>query len=75
MADLGKLIEELNEAKANYDAAEVREAQARSNCTDALNRLNKAQAAVDACMGELREKAPRRSDWAEKRRRGEPVDG
>lgn len=57
------LLKAQREAALAYEAAEQRESLACSECTDALNRLNAAQRAVDAALAEIRKTAPHRSDW------------
>lgn len=71
---MDKLLDELAEATENLHHAARRASLARAEETDATNRLNAAQKAVDAQMAELRAKAPRGSDWADRgRQRGEVV--
>lgn len=70
---LAQLISELEAATREYESAERAENLARTTETNAVNRLNRAQAAVDAHLEGLRGKAPNRSDWSSARRRKEAV--
>ena len=57
------LLKAHRDAALAYEAAEQRESIARSECTDALNRLNSAQKAVDLALAAIKKTAPARSDW------------
>lgn len=57
------LFSELEAALAKHKDAEMAENQARSVLTDATNRLNQAQKAVDEHMKKLRSSAPWNTDW------------
>lgn len=66
-----KLFEELRMAMDQHESATRQADIARGEQTDALNRLNKAQQAIDKAVDEARKNAPRDTDW--KRERGMPV--
>lgn len=57
------LLVEVRAASDAYEAAKQREQFARNECTDALNKLNATQRAVDAALENQRIIAPRGSDW------------
>lgn len=71
---LGELHIALTEAMEIHSEAESQESAARSKLTDAVNRLNAAQKALDKAMEELRGKAPWNTDWWGKRNRAKPDD-
>jgi predicted nucleic acid-binding Zn-ribbon protein len=56
-------LEDLEDARVEYEEAEQRTSYARSEETAARNRLNKAQAEFDALVSDVKEEAPRGSDW------------
>lgn len=58
-----KLLNDLAAATENYKAANLRAADARREETDAVNKLNDAQKAVDVAMVEMQSKAPVGSNW------------
>lgn len=60
-----KEFEELRLATEAKMAAEVLMRQARQAETNAINRLNAAQKAIDNAMTRLRAQAPRESEWHE----------
>lgn len=67
------LFKELDEAtKAHADAKRVEDA-ARSDMSAAVNRLNKAQQAIDKAMAATKAKAPWNTDWHSQRNPGQPV--
>lgn len=70
-----ELFEELAKAHDAYTQAEKEESVARGVRTEALNRLNRAQKAVDESMEQLRKDAPRETDWKQHERRGIRVEG
>lgn len=71
--DMAKLQADLDAATAAHQEAMRREALAQIGETEALNRLNAAQAAFDGAVAQLRNGASRRSDWAAVRSVGESV--
>lgn len=60
-----KEFEELRLATEAKMAAEVLMRQARQAETNAINRLNAAQKAIDNALTRLRAQAPRESEWHE----------
>jgi hypothetical protein len=56
-------LDRLEDANAAYQLAMERAASARSDETAALNRLNKAQAVFDTLAKDVRDRAPRGTDW------------
>ncbi len=60
---VAELFAELEAATEQHKDAERAESQARSVLTDATNRLNQAQKAVDEHMKKLRSSAPWNTDW------------
>jgi len=60
---VAELFAELEAAIEQHKDAERAESQARSVLTDATNRLNRAQKAVDEHMKKLRSSAPWNTDW------------
>ncbi len=54
---------ELQDLGARYGAAVKEAAAARREETHLLNRLNKAQAAVDAIVQDIKDAAPNGTDW------------
>lgn len=63
MNDITKAIDALALCEAEYEAARSEAAHARNRETDALNRLNAAQKAVDKAIDARRSKSPLGSDW------------
>lgn len=63
---MDELLNELAAATETLKAAERNASEARRVETNAINRLNNVQKAVDTKLAELRAKAPRGSDWASK---------
>ena len=51
------------EATDNYNAATTCVSIARNRECDALNTLNRAQAALDEVIASMRKQAPRDTDW------------
>lgn len=69
--DLGALQREVQEALAEHAAYETAESAARSNTTQAINRLNRAQKALDEAVDKLRKQAaPWNSDWHQRTKEG-----
>lgn len=60
---ISDLHTELQGALDAHASAQQRASMARSEETDALNRLNAAQKAFDAAIADLKKQAPRESDW------------
>ena len=60
---LAEMVEELDAATAELKRVLAEIAAARSRETTAMNRLNRAQQALDQRIESLREFAPRESDW------------
>lgn len=60
-----KELEELRLATEAANAAKAIEDQARRAHTDARNRLNAAQRAIDSALQRMKASAPRESDWHE----------
>jgi flagellar hook-basal body complex protein FliE len=67
------LFRELDEATKEHTDAERAESEARSVLTAAVNRLNKAQQAIDKAMAAMKAKAPWNTDWHSQRNPGQPV--
>lgn len=63
--DIGKLYANVDAACREYRELEQAASFASNRATDALNKLNQAQKAMDAALAELRKKAPRSTDWHE----------
>lgn len=70
-----QLCKDLEHAKEAYRSAEQRSSFARNEATDALNRLNQAQKALEARMLTLAKDAPHESDWGKKRMDDKPLVG
>jgi uncharacterized membrane protein (DUF106 family) len=66
--DIKTAYAELESAKAALVEAEERTRAARSEETIAVNRLNKAQKAIDDLQIEMRKAAPRQSTWGSARK-------
>lgn len=62
-AELKKAMDEMAAAEATYEAARKDAAYARNRETDALNRLNAAQKAVDKAIDAIRSQSSPGSDW------------
>lgn len=62
--DLAELQRQLKEATTAYEEASCEENRARNVATDARNRLNRAQKALDGAVAQLRKNAPRDTDWS-----------
>lgn len=71
---LGELERELAQAAEKHAQLCKETSMARNRETDALNRLNQIQKAIDARVAELRKGAPRESDWKAAERRREAVE-
>ncbi len=67
---LADLLTEHAAAVEALEAAQQQTSIARTAETDACNRLNDTQKAIDALIEEQRQKAPYNSDWGRKRSRG-----
>lgn len=65
--DMAELARALDDAAEHYRTMEARASHARSEATDALNELNRAQKAFDAGVAAHRAAAPMGSDWARSR--------
>jgi hypothetical protein len=65
ISDLASL---LVKAQAEYVLAEQAERHASRNATEALNRLNDCQKALDTAVGAMREKSPTSSNWGRRSR-------
>jgi len=63
MERLANAMEGLENTRAAYVVAEEAESRVRNTRTDALNALNRAQAAVDELYAQLRKAHPRSSGW------------
>jgi hypothetical protein len=63
-------VAELAQRGDEHRLAALRAAEASRAETHALNRVNEAQAAFDKLVAQVKNAAPRSSDW--KRPRGEP---
>lgn len=70
MTTIEKAAEELRTAETRFEAARREYETASRAHTIALNGLNTAQKAFDEAVAEVKKKAPRDSDWAD-RSRGE----
>lgn len=62
-----RLERELREAADEYARAANATSFAQSRECVALNALNRAQAALDEAVAELKKNAPRDSDWSRRR--------
>lgn len=60
---LAELASALTEAQDSYEDARQKASHASHSATSALNRLNDAQKAMDGAIAELRNNAPRDSNW------------
>ena len=67
-------VQALREAKAAYNRAHVDADLARKVETDAINKLNAAQRALDQAVEAERGSAPWNTDWHTARRRGEVAE-
>ena len=61
--DINQLAEDVETAAAAYDEAQEQASRARMRETEALNRLNKAQAAFDNAVAEAKKGSHNTSDW------------
>lgn len=61
---LAQLEQEVAEATAALIAAQKAESIASQERCNAINRANRAQAALDAALDAIRKAAPRDTDWA-----------
>lgn len=61
--DMVALVDELSAASSEFTLASEQEELARVRVLDCLNRLNKAQRAVDDAMDLLRSRSSVRTDW------------
>lgn len=66
---LEQAAEKVRLAQDNYDDAKDKAEHARRRETSAFNALNDAQKEFDAVVAQMREGAPRDSDWAKSQRR------
>lgn len=64
-----ELMAEFKAATDEHESAHMHAESARSAETAALNRLNRAQKAIDEWHKAIKEKAPWNSDWHQQRRR------
>ena len=74
-AEIAKALDELTKAKAEFADAEQKYKRASRDKTNAINRLNKAQAAFDVAAAAIRADAPWDSDWHRRNHRGVEYDG
>lgn len=70
---IAELIEDLKVAEATLIDLGRKAAAARSAETDALNRLNAVQKAIDSWYKQRRHDSPPDSEWKAADRRGVPV--
>ena len=68
---MAELEKELEDANAALVEARKVDAAANSARCSAVNRVNRAQAAIERTLAEMRKLAPRDTDWA--RQQGRPV--
>lgn len=73
--DIGDLQRQLAAAMEAHGEASQEESAARSRLTDAINRVNAIQKALDEAMEKLRGKAPWNTDWHSKRNQSRAVTG
>ena len=73
--EMDHAIVELANAQDSLAQAASRIVMARTEETECLNRVNKAQKKLDELVGALKKQAPRDSDWHRASRPGQPVIG
>lgn len=73
MSKLADLERALADATDELRQAEERTSEARSAECAAINRVNEAQRAFDTYVKEIRDAAPRSSDWKQRERMREAV--
>jgi hypothetical protein len=66
MVTIAGIEADLVSAQADFEEATQRLDAAALDQTDALNRMNRAQRALDHALGILRAAAPAESDWKKK---------
>lgn len=66
------LMSAINDARRGLSVARDAEETARTSATDCLNRLNQAEAAFDQAVLQVRNSAPKGSDWKIGTRRPPP---
>lgn len=65
---LADALAELRTAQSMLELAEQESARAATEETACLNRVNAAQKRIGQLLGEIKETAPSRSDWAREHR-------